>query len=113
MSKQNDSVTPYQLVNLRNLGTQVPNNSILSQTIYASGDMKAILFTFAAEQELSEHTSSYPAVLHFLSGEARVTLGDDEITAEPGTWVYMEPRLPHSIYAKTSVVMLLEMLPHK
>ena len=113
MNKKNDPTAPYQLVNLQDMGNQIPENSILSQTIYASGDIKAILFTLAAEQELSEHTSSYPAVLHFLSGEAQVTLGNDEITAVAGTWVYMEPRLPHSIYAKTAVVMLLEMLPHK
>lgn len=69
--------------------------------------MKAILFGFAAGQELSEHTSSQSAILHILQGEAGLTLGDDSMEAQAGTWVYMPPRLPHSLYAKTPVLMLL------
>jgi quercetin dioxygenase-like cupin family protein len=49
-------------------------------------------------------------VLHFLQGEARLTLGDDTLGAEPGTWVYMPKGLRHSIKAKTPVVMLLQLL---
>jgi len=37
-------------------------------------------------------------------------LGEDEFAAQAGTWVHMEPRLPHSIEAKTPLVMLLLML---
>ena len=59
---------------------------------------------------MSEHTSAFPAVLHFLSGRARLTLGGDETVAEAGAWVRMEPRLPHSVVAETPVVMLLLML---
>jgi len=48
-----------------------------------------------------------PAVLHFLQGEAKLTLGDDTVEARPGTWVHMAKGLRHSIQAKTPVVMLL------
>jgi quercetin dioxygenase-like cupin family protein len=58
-------------------------------------------------EELSEHTASSPAILHFLSGEATVTLGDDTVDARPGTWVHMAKGLRYSIQAKTSVNMLL------
>jgi quercetin dioxygenase-like cupin family protein len=87
----------------------IPTGSILSQTIYGDAQLKAILFTFAEGQELSEHTSAQTAVLHFLQGEADLTLGDDKLTAQPGTWVRMPPRLPHSIVARTPVTMLLLM----
>ena len=53
---------------------------------------------------------SMPAVLHFLQGEARLTLGDDLLEARPGTWVHMPKGLRHSIQAKTPVVMLLLLL---
>jgi quercetin dioxygenase-like cupin family protein len=69
-----------------------------------------ILFGFAPGQELSEHKSSKPALLHFVEGEADITLGDDSKAAGPGTWVYMEPDLPHSILAKTKVLMVLVLL---
>lgn len=86
-----------------------PPDSIVSRTFYSDDRLKAILFGFAAGQELSEHTAARPAILHFLQGEARLTLGDHATTAGPGTWVHMQPHLPHSIYAETEVVMLLYM----
>lgn len=88
----------------------MPSDSILSRTFYTAGGLKAILFSFAAGQELSEHASSHPAILHFLRGTADLTVGNEAKTAEPGTWVYMQPRLPHSVAARTDVVMLLLML---
>ena len=51
--------------------------------------------------------ASMPAVLHFLQGEAKLTLGDDTLEARPGTWVHMAKGLRHSIRAKKPVVMLL------
>ncbi len=76
----------------------IPPDSIVSRTFYSDDRIKAILFGFAAGQELSEHTAARPAILHFLQGEARLTLGSP-------------PHLPHSVYAETTVVMLLTMLP--
>lgn len=95
-----------------NLDTQIPEippDSIVSRTIYSDDHVKAILFGFAAGQELSEHTSAQTAVLHFIEGEADLTLGDHSMSAQVGTWVHMPPRLPHSVYAKTPVLMLLLM----
>ena len=51
-----------------------------------------------------------PAVLHFLQGQAKLTLGDDTLEARPGTWVHMPRDLRHSIQAQTPVVMLLLLL---
>lgn len=87
-----------------------PPDSIISRTFYSDERMKAILFGFAAGQELSEHTAARPAILHFLQGQARLTLGDHVTSAGPGTWVHMPPHLPHSIYAETAVAMLLYMV---
>lgn len=91
-------------------GQDIPQDSILSQTLYENDRVKAILFRFAPEQELSEHTASVPAILHFLEGEARLVLGEDEKTAQPGTWVHMPAKQTHSIAAKTNVSMLLYLL---
>ncbi|MFO7664120.1 MAG: cupin domain-containing protein [Chloroflexota bacterium] len=102
---------PYNLIpNLADLSPDVPADTISSRTFYKDDRLSAILFGFAPGQELSEHTSAYPAVLHFLRGRARVTLGEDEMTLEAGAWAHMAPRLPHSIVAETPVVMLLLML---
>jgi quercetin dioxygenase-like cupin family protein len=87
-----------------------PEDGTLSRTIYQDDSLKAVLFGFGAGQELSEHTASTAAVMHFLQGEADVTLGEDAMTAGAGAWIHMAPQLPHSIRAKTPVVMLLLLL---
>jgi quercetin dioxygenase-like cupin family protein len=87
-----------------------PQDGILSRTVYSDDRVKAVVFAFAAGQELSEHTASTPAVLQFLKGEATLTLGGDALDAQPGTWVHMPAGLPHAVRAKTPAVMLLLLL---
>jgi quercetin dioxygenase-like cupin family protein len=48
--------------------------------------------------------------MHFLRGEADVTLGAEKTSAMAGTWIHMAAQLPHSIRAKSPVVMLLLLL---
>ncbi len=99
---------PYlYLADLAKETPEVPGQSILSRTFFEDDQMKAILFAFAPGQELSEHTASHPAILHFVQGEADLTLGGDEHKAGPGTWVHMDPKLTHSVKARTPVQMLL------
>ena len=88
---------------------QVPENGILSRTLHNDDHVKVVLFGFAAGQELSAHTAPMAAMLFFVKGEARVTLGEDVQDAGPGAFAYMPPQLPHAIVAKTPVVMLLSM----
>jgi quercetin dioxygenase-like cupin family protein len=87
-----------------------PAESIVSRTLYGDEQVKAVLFTFAPGQELSEHTAGTPAILHILQGEAKLTLGGEPRAAGPGTWVHMPARLPHALVARTDVIMLLLLL---
>ena len=87
-----------------------PEDGILTRTLFNNEDVKAVIFGFGQGEELSEHTASMPAILHFLQGEATLTLGDDTVEAKPGTWIHMPPELKHSVKAKTPVVMLLLLL---
>ena len=101
---------PYTL--FADLAKQVepPADGTLSKTIFQDDGLKVVLFGFAAGQELSEHTASTPAIMHFLNGESDVTLGADKISANAGTWIHMPAQLPHSIRTKTPVVMFLLLL---
>ena len=89
---------------------EIPEDSILSQTIINKPATRVILFRFAPGQELSEHTAAKPALLHFLEGEATVTLGDEVLDAGKNTIIHMAAHLPHSIVAKTAVSMLLTLI---
>ena len=107
-----ESSPNYSLIaDLADLLPEISEDTIISRSIYQDDQIRAIIFGFAPGQELSEHTAARPAILHFLKGEAALTLGTDSSVARPGTWTHMEAHLPHSILAKTEVVMLLLMLP--
>lgn len=98
---------------LETVGSQLPDipaDSIVSRSVLKNENVDITLFGFAEGQELTEHTSSRPAILYFVNGRARLTLGEEEKTAEKDTLVYMPPRLPHSIFAETPVTMLLILL---
>ena len=89
---------------------EAPENSILSRTLQSDDRSKVVLFVFAPGQELSAHTAPFPATLYFTRGEATLKLGDEEMEAGEGTFVYMPPLLEHGIRARTEVVMLLTMV---
>jgi quercetin dioxygenase-like cupin family protein len=85
----------------------LPEKGILSQVLKKDNKVNVTLFGFSKGEELSSHSAPTTAVLYFLEGEAEVQLGEDKITAQPGSFVYMPPMLPHGILAKTPVRMLL------
>jgi len=87
-----------------------PDDGILTRTLFNDENVKAVIFGFGQGQELSEHTASMPAILHFIKGEATLSLGDDTVEAQPGTWVHMPADLKHSVETATPVVMLLLLL---
>jgi quercetin dioxygenase-like cupin family protein len=89
---------------------ETPVDGTLSRTLLNDDRAKVVLFGFSANQELSEHTSSMPAILEFFSGSARLTLGKDTVAAQAGTWIHMPAGLPHRIQTETPVVMLLTLL---
>ena len=103
-------MTPYTHITDLAKEAQPPEKGILSRTLFNDDKIKAVIFGFAKGEELSEHTASMPAVLHFLQGEAKLTLGDDAVEAKPGTWVHMPTGQRHAIQSKTPVVMLLLLL---
>jgi quercetin dioxygenase-like cupin family protein len=103
-------MTPYTHVDDLAKEAQPPEKGILSRTLYNDDRLKVVTFGFGAGEQLSEHTASTPAILHFLRGEATLTMGDDTIEAKSGTWVHMAAGLKHSVTAKTPVVMLLSLL---
>lgn len=84
-----------------------PDNGVLSRILQKDDVVNVTLFGFSSGQELSAHSSPTTAILYFLEGEAEVQLGDDKVSAQAGSFVYMPPMLPHGISAKSPLKMLL------
>ncbi len=89
----------------------VPARGIHSQTVSNVDGIELVLFAFAPGEQLSEHTSARPAIIHILSGEADLTVGVDAHHGTPGTWVRMSADTKHSVVARTALVMALYLLP--
>ena len=92
---------------LNELIGDVADNTIVSRTVYRDEQLRAVLFGFAAQQELSEHTAARPAIIHFLKGKVEVTIGESAFEAEAGSWLHLPAHLPHSIVALEPAAMLL------
>ncbi len=103
-------MAPYTF--LENIETEVPipENGILSRTLFNDEALKVVAFGFSAGQELSVHTAPMAAVLYFMKGEAELTLGTEKNNVRAGAFVHMPPQTPHGILAKTPVAMLLLMM---
>ena len=89
----------------------VPARGIHSQTTSDRDGVELVLFAFAPGERLSEHTSARPAIIHVLTGEADITVGDERVAGGPNTWIRMPAGTRHSIAARTGLVMALYLLP--
>jgi quercetin dioxygenase-like cupin family protein len=103
-------MAPYTFFENIEAEISVPEDGILSRTLYSDDALKVIAFGFSAGQELSAHTAPMAAMLYFVSGEAELTLGAEKRLVHAGAFVHMPPQMPHGILAKTPVAMVLWML---
>jgi len=92
-------------------GAPAPEAGILSQTLAKVGGVRVTRFAFAAGEELTEHTSTRPALLHFLRGRARLTLGGDTVEVGAGDHLHMRAGLRHAVVALEPLEFVLTLLP--
>jgi quercetin dioxygenase-like cupin family protein len=103
-------MTPYTFLENIEAEVPIPENGILSRTLFNDDALKVVAFGFSAGQELSAHTAPMAAILYFMQGEAELTLGAEKKSVRAGAFVHMPPQTPHGILARTPVAMLLLML---
>ena len=89
----------------------VPARGILSQTLSNELEIELVLFAFAAREELFEHTSVWPAIIHVLDVEGDRTVDGEAHSAGSGTWVRMPPNMKHGLAARTPMRMAFYLLP--
>lgn len=89
---------------------ETPDDGIVSRAIYNDDDVRVVHFSFAPGQQLSDHTAPWPVTLEVIDGEATITLADDIVEASAGTWIHMSADTPHSVVAKTPLILLLHLL---
>lgn len=86
---------------------KLPKRGIMSQTLFKNDSTSLVFMQLAAGEDLSEHTSKFPAVIHVLNGSGKIGLPNETIEAEPGTWVYMDAEMEHNVEATTDMTFIL------
>lgn len=89
---------------------QYADGSIVSKTLRDHKNGSLTVFAFDAGQGLSEHTSSYEAVVQILDGESEWTVGGKACTVASGQWIFLPAKVPHGVQAKNRFKMLLTMI---
>ena len=85
-------------------------DSVISKTLLDKSTGTLTLFSFAAGQGLSEHTSPYDATVYILEGKARIVIDGEPLEAAAGELVIMPANVPHSLSAEERFKMLLIMI---
>lgn len=93
--------------------TPPPSHSIVSRTVLATPELRVVLFSFAAGQALTEHTSTARAVIQVLTGAGEFTLAGVARQLRAGDLLHMPPKLPHAIVATEPMTMLLVLAPER
>ncbi len=85
-------------------------HGIASRILAKTTGGNVTLFSFDAGQGLTEHTSSFDALVLVLEGSLALTVGGTPMTATPGTIVRLPANVPHGVDAPEAARMLLVML---
>lgn len=80
---------------------------VVSKVLLKVPHCQYTLFCLAAATDIAEHTSTRNAVVHVIEGQGALTLEGQDITLEPGVFVYMPANAPHALKADTNLAFLL------
>jgi len=84
--------------------------SIVSQQIVKNQVGNITLFSFDKDQQLSEHSAPFDAVIQVLEGEAEVHIETQQYTLTEGQMIIMPANIPHAVYALNRLKMMLIMI---
>lgn len=85
-------------------------NAIVSKLVIKKATGNITLFAFDKDQELSEHTAPYDALVQILEGMVRIHIDKKEYQLAEGLSIIMPANIPHAVYALKKFKMLLTMI---
>jgi quercetin dioxygenase-like cupin family protein len=86
------------------------DGSVVSRQITKADGGNVTLFAFDKEQELSEHTAPFDALVHVLDGQAEIKIAGNPFQLKTGEAIIMPADEPHAVRAITRFKMLLTMI---
>jgi quercetin dioxygenase-like cupin family protein len=86
------------------------NGAVVSRQITKADAGNVTLFAFDKDQELSEHTAPFDALVQVLDGEAEIKISDKTFQLQTGDAIIMPADEPHAVRALQRFKMLLTMI---
>jgi quercetin dioxygenase-like cupin family protein len=86
------------------------DGSVVSRQITKADAGNVTLFAFDQDQELSEHTAPFDALVHILDGRAEIRISGKAFQLETGEAIIMPANEPHALKALAPFKMLLTMI---
>lgn len=84
--------------------------AIVSTQITKEENGNVTLFSFDKDQELSEHTAPFDALVYVLDGEVEIKISGNPFSLQAGEIIIMPANQPHAVRALTQFKMLLIMI---
>ncbi|MFB6318889.1 cupin domain-containing protein [Saccharicrinis sp. FJH54] len=89
---------------------QYADGSIVSKIVTRNIAGNITLFAFDANQNLSEHTAPFDAIVQILEGKARIIIDRQPYTLSENEMIIMPANVAHAVEADGKFKMLLTML---
>ncbi len=86
------------------------DGSVVSRQITKTDAGNVTLFAFDKDQELSEHTAPFDALVHVLDGETEIKISGKPYHLKAGDAIIMPADEPHAVRALQKFKMLLTMI---
>ncbi len=86
------------------------DGAVVSRTIVDKETGTVTLFAFDQGQGLSEHTTSYDALVYVIDGEAEIVISDRTFHLKDGEMILMPANEPHALKAVRKFKMILIMI---
>ena len=97
------------IFNLEN-SIEYTDGGVISKQVTKAKGGNLTLFSFDKEQGLSEHKTSFDAIVQILDGEAEITIDGNLHNLKKGDCIIMPANIPHALKAVERFKMLLTMI---
>ena len=98
-----------EVVGVRDL-VNMQEGAVVSRTLLKRGGGVVTLFAFDEGQALSEHTTTFDAVVQVLEGEAEIQVSGKAAHVNAGEMILLPANQPHAVKASGKFKMLLTMI---
>jgi quercetin dioxygenase-like cupin family protein len=89
------------------------DHAIVSKTLVEKQGGTITLFAFDSDQNLSEHTAPFDALVQIMEGEAEISISGKPLRLREGEMIVMPGGKPHAVRAIGRFKMMLVMIKSK